>query len=365
MDFATQSQQDIHAHSDVIVSQVEIEQLRAGGLDDTQIAQVQKILAGSRQTTQPEQPSVDIKHTLFEQTGVSEEVWREAGMEMLEAILPQELGQTQKLFTLSQPSPNQQILCEIVQRIGIEQLTLTTDFPVTRATFGYSRFTDVPNECQLNSFPRDPYHQGKFPIFVNVVQGDAIIARLDAQRIWQWLEANGQSPSIPANVKDPERARRAYFVQMFNDIPLEHPQLPQQSEAYMVFGLLHTMSHLFVRHASLLCGLNQTSLSEYVLPRALTFALYCTHREGATIGALASLFEDSLMKWLSQIQNDTRRCVYDPVCHKQGGECHACTYLAETSCSFFNRNLGRCFLFGGPHKRLGEIRVGYFDSSLN
>ena len=32
---------------------------------------------------------------------------------------------------------------------------------------------------------------------------------------------------------------------------------------------------------------------------------------------------------------------------------------------FFNLNLGRCFLFGGPDDELGEIHVGYFDPDLN
>ena len=362
---ATQSQQNIHSQSKFGLSRLEVEDLQAVGLNETQIAYVQNMFASNRQTPISKQSSLNVGNTLFEQTGVPEEIWREAGTEILEAVLPQETGETKELFSSSEFSSSQQTPRKIVQHMGIEQLTLSTHFPVTRATFGYSRFTDVPNECQLNAFPADPIYQGKFPIFVNVVQGDAIIVRLNPKRVWQWLEENHFSPTISSNAKDTQRAKQAYFVQILGKISLEEPQTFQEWEAHTVFGLLHTMSHLFVRGASLLCGLNQTSLSEYILPRALTFAVYCTHKEGATIGALASLFENSLIEWLSQIQNDARHCVYDPVCRQQGGECHACTHLSEISCHFFNLNLGRRLLFGGPDKKLGRDLIGYFDPRFN
>ncbi len=111
----------------------------------------------------------------------------------------------------------------------------------------------------------------------------------------------------------------------------------------------------------MLCGLDPTSLSEYVLPRALMFAIYSNHRFGATIGALSSLFDQFLPEWLGQITNDSQHCIYDPICQSKGGNCHACTHLAETSCRFFNVNLGRSFLFGGIDQELGEIKYGYFD----
>ena len=185
---------------------------------------------------------------------------------------------------------------------------------------------------------------------------------LNPDRVIAWLERNGCQLSIPSG-SDPRLARRAYFVQLLNNVPLRETLRVDQREARMVFGLLHTLSHLSVRQAALLCGLDSTSLSEYVLPRALTFALYCNHRFGATIGALTALFEQSLREWLLKLR-DTRRCVYDPVCRDRSGNCHACTHLSETSCRFFNLNLSRAFLFGGIDAELGEISVGFFDPTL-
>jgi hypothetical protein len=104
-------------------------------------------------------------------------------------------------------------------------------------------------------------------------------------------------------------------------------------------------------------------VNQYVLPRSLSFAVYSSHRFGATIGALTALFEQSLADWLNQVL-DSRKCVYDPVCTDQGGNCHACMHLSEISCQFFNMNLGRSFLFGGRDKELGEIKFGYFDPTF-
>src|SRR6267142_5154220 len=88
-------------------------------------------------------------------------------------------------------------------------------------------------------------------------------------------------------------------VQLFDNTSLRERLDASRPEARMVFNLLHTFSHLCVRQAALLCGLDSTRLSEYLLPRALTFALYCNHRFGATIGALTALFEPSLADWLN------------------------------------------------------------------
>lgn len=125
--------------------------------------------------------------------------------------------------------------------------------------------------------------------------------------------------------------------------------------ARMVFALLHTLSHAAVRQASLLCGLDTTSLSEYLLPTALSVAVYCNHRSGATI-ALTALYEQSLAEWLAAIRG-ARRCVYDPACREHGASCHFCAYQAENTCRFFNLNLSRSFLFGGPDRELGSIEV--------
>jgi ribosomal protein L40E len=369
------SDQQLTSTSALTISETEIAQLRTFGKTDQEVEQFQQMQAQLsdfrlRQDTTLSPKSIG--SSITEKTGVTEGTWFNSGHELLEAVLPFQSNQTQNLFSLPIPNTSQIQAKSLAAQLGAYQLSLASDFPMTHVTFGYSRAEYAPRQSRLNPFPPDRDHQGKFPLFVDLIQADAIIVQIDPQRVWRWLEINGWNAQIPQNATDVNRAQRAYFVNLFSNLYLQPVPITltqtltaDYPEARLVFGLIHTMSHLFLKKAALLCGLDHTSLSEYVLPRALMFAIYSNHRFGATIGALTSLFEQSLPDWLGLIANDSRRCIYDPVCQSTGGNCHACTQLAETSCRFFNVNLGRPFLFGGMDKELGEIKFGYLDVVLN
>lgn len=357
----TPSVEGLRTASDVGLSGEELDGLlrrqAMGELTPEQLVAEMQLLRQKRQRERHSSSPTGITQALEQRTGVSLLTWKQAGQEMLEAVMPLESGSPKELFDQTPPSPGLQA----AQRLGLSSLALASDFPIVMATYGYSRAEYVPNQCRLNPFPPERDHVGKFPIYVDLVQADALLLRLNPERVCLWLERNGFPPALPTGT-DTDLSRQAYFVQLFEDVPLRKTIRGDKPQARLVFGLLHTFSHLSVRHAALLCGLDRTSLSEYILPRALTFALYCNHHSGATIGALTSLFEQSLTEWLSQI-NNSRRCVYDPVCADRSGSCHACTHLAETSCRFFNLNLSRVFLFGGRDPELGFLK-GYFDPSF-
>lgn len=337
--------------------------LKAQGYDDEKVKQfleMQAQLSAHRQATESPEPS-EIAQALIERTGVSEQVWNRSGQEMLEAVLALQSSTSPQLNARSgDPEETPTSSAECVTSMGAKSITLVEDFPVTTATFGFSRVDYQPNRCQLNPFPPDKDHGGKYPVFVDMVQADALLVRLDSTRILRWLESNGHSPILPQGTGDQYLIEKAYFIDLLDGVPLRETLRADRAKARMVFGLLHTFSHLAVRQAALLCGLDTTSLSEYILPKALTFALYCNHRFGATIGALTSLYEQSLREWLSSIA-ESDRCIYDPVCGDTGGNCHTCCHLSETSCRFFNLTLSRALLFGGRDPELGDINVGYFD----
>lgn len=330
-----------------------------GELTPEQFVQEMQRVRERRSQEQNENSPSGIAQQLYLRTGVPQDVWDNAGQEMFESIMPIETGHPEQLEIENEDDRKTQI----AKQMGVAGLSLVSDYPIINATYGFSRVEYQPNECRLNPFPPDNEHNGKFPIYVDQIQADAILINLDPDRVIAWLERNGCIPNIPSG-SDRQLARKAYFVQLLNDVPLRATIMNDYREARMVFGLVHTFSHLAIRQAALLCGLDCTSLSEYLLPRTLTFAIYCNHRFGATIGALTSLYQQSLFEWLNAIK-ETRRCVYDPVCRDESGNCHACTHLAETSCRYFNLNLSRAFLFGGYDKVFGEISVGYFDPSLS
>lgn len=369
--FARQQQQTNNAAFSL--SQQDVDNLKAQGRSDAEIQAFQAMQAqlfGNRQQAQQAVSGTGIAQTLRQLTGVHANVWQTAGRELLETQLPYQSDRTEDLFALTTPNATQQTAQQMAGGMGLEKLSLAADFPMTYVTFGYSRLQDQPGDCQLRAFPADDEHRGKFPLFVDLIQADAIIVRLDPHRVLRWLLANALRPTIPVGATDQQRAERAYFVNLFHQLQQSEYSLKQtldntQPITRMTFGLLHTMSHQFLKKAALLCGLDQTSLAEYILPSSLSFAIYCNHRAGATIGAFSSLFEQSLPHWLGQIRSDTRRCLYDPVCQAEGANCHACTHISETSCRFFNLNLGRSFLFGGEDTQLGAVQVGYWSNTLN
>ncbi len=335
--------------------------LRARGMSDSQIAQyeqMQVILQARHQITEIASTPQGIATELERDSGVTWGVWERAGQEMLEAVTPRENGKIRSILGVT-PSVGGSHQEHVLGRLGFAELALVTEFPITTAVYGYSRVDYQPNECFINPFPPDRDAGGKFPIFVNVTSADALLIRLDHRAVLGWLSANGMPVTIP-KTGNRVLAERASFVSMFTGVDLRQTIDSTHPQARMVFGLTHTLSHVALRHAGLLCGLDPTSLAEYVLPRALSLAIYSNQSFGATIGALTALFEQSLEDWLGRIAG-TRRCLYDPVCTAFGGACHACAHASETSCRFFNANLGRQFLFGGHDPELGQVRVGFFD----
>lgn len=331
------------------------------GLSEEKIQQfieMNAILNASKQKR--ENVTLDkISKDLVAESGVPLEVWKRAGHEILETIVPIENATQIDYENIGLNKTEVDEISNKLTQLGFLNIKLATDFPITLATFGYSRSDFQPNECNINPFNADPDFNGRFPIFVDTIQADAIIIRLNPANIIQWLRENGQNPIIPTG-KDSEKSLKAFFVTLFDSLDLKHTLNEDNPMARMVFNLLHTISHLAIKRAALLCGLEVSSLAEYLMPKSLSIAIYCNHRFGSTIGALSALYEQSLINWLSEIYSN-RRCVYDPVCIERQGYCHACCHLPETSCRFYNINLGRQFLFGGPDEKLGNIQTGYFD----
>jgi hypothetical protein len=359
VDFASSSTNALPTQSGL--TEAEKSALRARGMSDAQIAQYEQmnsILQSDRQNTAQMSTPQGLATELVRDSGVAWEAWEEAGQEMLEAVTPRENGTTRSILgaSSSRAATHEQ---HVLVRLGLAELALVTEFPITTAVYGYSRVDYQPDECFVNPFPADRDASGKFPIFVNVTSADALLFRLDHGAVLGWLAANGVPVTVPTT-ENRGLAERAAFVTMFDGVNLRHTIDAANPQARMVFGLVHTLSHAALRHAGLLCGLDPTSLAEYVLPRALSLAIYSNQSFGATIGALTALFEQSMEDWLGRIC-ETRRCLYDPVCAADGGACHACTHASETSCRFFNVNLGRQFLFGGYDPLLGQIRVGFLD----
>lgn len=339
-------------------SPLDLDQIFSGGAGLEEVRR--RLEARQAQATAPTAPT-QWDALVEDRTGVALDVWDTAAPRLLDALLPREEGHFRDLWSCSAPDATPASTMPV--EVGLEKVSLLSDFPILTAAYGYSRAEATPGDAQLNSFPPDRDLGGKRPIFVDQIGADAIVLTLDRMRVLRWLAANGVSVALPPGTVEDARMK-AYFVELLTGVELRATVPGALPAARMTFGLLHTLSHLAIRQAGVLSGLERTSLAEYLLPQAMSTAVFCSHRFGATIGALTALFEDALAQWLGLIR-DSSKCVYDPVCRESTGSCHACTHLAETSCRFFNLNLSRAFLFGGPDAHLGRVDIGYLDASLD
>ncbi len=155
--------------------------LRGSGMSDEQIAQyerMQSILHTGRQTAAQATTPQGIAAELVRDSDVAWGAWEAAGQEMLEAVTPRENGTVTSLVGVPSPSPAP-AREHLLGRLGIAELSLVTEFPITTAVYGYSRVEDQPNECFVNPFPPDRDAGGKFPVFVDLTLADALLFRLD------------------------------------------------------------------------------------------------------------------------------------------------------------------------------------------
>jgi len=297
---------------------------------------------------------------------------------------------------------------------GISGAGLIEDFPITSVVFGYSRGGRNPNETRLISFGADDaelvdgqLESSTTPVFVDTVRTEAARFELRPRVVMSWLLENSrketglgdmlheqilrsstpESRAVPtrqnwteqtvddwAMVEDSsfetERLNnwsveeiRGWLAENMAPIP-EYDTIstdnPQQIISYYVYHLVHSFSHAVLKYATALIGMERTSISEYLLPRSLSFIIYTNQRTDFSLGGMHALVESGLDDLLDEINQGGNNCVYDPVCSRDGSKCFNCMFISEVSCSHLNRNLGRDFLFGSK-RMANRYLVGYWE----
>jgi hypothetical protein len=127
------------------------------------------------------------------------------------------------------------------------------------------------------------------------------------------------------------------------------------------YAMLHTLSHLLIRELALECGYNAASIRERIYanvesdtPQAGILIYTAAADSDGTLGGLVELGKpDNLGRLLKQALNRAKVCSSDPLCSEHDPEkdrtlhaasCHACSFVAETSCERGNRYLDRALL---------------------
>jgi len=239
-------------------------------------------------------------------------------------------------------------------RLGIRDIRAVDDFPIGICALGYTRVTKAPEQSVLNPFPQ--VEGGRTPLYTVVTTTEALYFQLDPVAVCQWLNRNGIAQAItPAGEQDA-------WAWLYRAVPglRQRPGEPAYAtpEASAIRTLVHTMSHIFLRHVEW-SGYAPQSLGEYLLPEGLACVLYANRYTDTKVGGLLTLFEQRLQEWLEAAFQGGADCVFDPFCSDGGAACAGCLHR-EYNCPSFNGELSRSTLYGGPVARegLGALPFG-------
>ena len=181
------------------------------------------------------------------------------------------------------------------------------------------------------------------------VHGEGIFLKLSEDAINAW-------ESLP-QVRDIDRLIYQGHRGWRNSRKLD----PDKGYPGVRYVLLHTLAHLLIRELALECGYNAASIRERIYaddegetPQAGILIYTAAADSDGTLGGLVELGKpENLGRLLTQALERAQICSSDPLCAEHNPEndrslhaaaCHACTFVAETSCERGNRYLDRALV---------------------
>jgi hypothetical protein len=246
-----------------------------------------------------------------------------------------------------------------LETAGISEAYVVSDLPVVSAVFGYSRSTPNPADCTLRGFNFDRKYPNKTPIYVNPTETEGIVIVFDRWKILRWMQENQFVSEIPE--RNDERGLKQWFLKKIgpNEIPI-YDEIPEiLTETKQVYSLIHTLSHILIRNAAGLVGMDKDSLAEVIFPTVPAVVIYTNNAHDFQIGGMHTLFETGIIPWIDMAFESVETCLYDPVCITSEASCHACLHISEISCTHFNRDLGRHYLIGRENEQ-GRL-LGFWE----
>ncbi|WP_137925857.1 hypothetical protein [Cupriavidus sp. 2SB] len=263
----------------------------------------------------------------------------------------------------------------LLDKLGLEDMGLIREFDLCRFSFGYSRMESVPilrdkrgmdMPVRLNLFP--PVRQNdsmRYPVYVVQQGNEAIYVRLREELVIDWLRSLKCPDMFTLNAGEKIGAGLLGAAQDMSPFLDNLPESTTPPIYFYLYTLLHSYSHLLMKHVSEYSGLDLGSLGEYIFPADLAFVVY---RNGTTmdLGNLSALWRNAGTAMLtSMLGSKATQCGTGSLCTERGGACPDCVMMPETSCVAGNKLLSRSVLRsigGSPRldKRGAPIR-GYLD----
>lgn len=267
----------------------------------------------------------------------------------------------------------------LLDKLGLEDMGLIREFDLCRFSFGYSRMESTPilrdkrgmdMPVRLNLFP--PVKQNdstRYPVYVVQQGNEALYVRLKEELVLEWLRSLKCPDIFTLNAREKIGAGLLGAAQPMSPFLDNLPETTTPPVYFYLYTLLHSYSHLLMKHVSEYSGLDLGSLGEYIFPADLGFVVY---RNGTTmdLGNLSALWRNAGTAMLTaMLGSKATQCGTGSLCTERGGACPDCVMMPETSCIAGNKLLSRSVLrsIGGRprlDKRGAPIR-GYLDMVMS
>lgn len=184
----------------------------------------------------------------------------------------------------------------------------------------------------------------------NQVHGEGIFIQFDEQAIAEW-ERSAEVQAADVSLRGGHKGWRNS----------RHLCPPEEGYPGARYVMLHTLAHLLIRELALECGYNAASIRERIYAEVneegnqCGFIIYTAAADSdGTLGGLVELGKpENLERLLVQALRRARICSSDPLCAEHDPQkdrslhaaaCHACSFVAETSCERGNRYLDRAMV---------------------
>lgn len=237
---------------------------------------------------------------------------------------------------------------ELASKFGFSNAQVCSSVPIVFCSYGFTRKEQFGDRIKLRGFPRE---MEKRNVYAARLETEGVLFEIDRKRIIGWLLENGFISDLDKPKSDDEYDLKMWFLDRIQtrlitpfteiDDPSDNGKITKA-----VYTLIHSISHALIREAAEICGLDKSSLSEYILPNIPAVFIYCANSQGFSMGALYNAFQSQFDKWLKHSKENSKKCIFDPICINHDKACAGCLFLNEVSCKHFNKDLDRSYLCG-------------------
>lgn len=250
----------------------------------------------------------------------------------------------------------------IAEKRAISSVQVCGNIPFISCSYGFTREKSEPGEgVVLHAFKEE--HSGIKNIYAAKLSTEGVLFEFDRVKILKWLHKNAfiGNDSMP-DLTDESEVKMWFINNTLPEIVKPFTKIdPQYAATFYVYNLIHTLSHLLIRSAASMCGLDKNSISEYIMPSVPAVLVYCQNSQGFNLGALFNIFEAYFDKWINSAYSSAEKCIFDPICVERYKACTGCLFLNEVSCQHFNHDLDRTLVIGSIDRSSGSRRFGFWE----